>query len=375
MGYVFLNNTTGHWLAALGVALAVMLGLELVKRLLVRHLGVMAARTETKLDDIAVAALESTKFIVLAILGLYAGTAMLDLAPAVRVVVTRTAIVACLVQAAIWGNAALRDWLGHCYANRATDPARATSAAAVGFIARMVLWIVILLMILENLGVNITTLVASLGIGGIAVALAVQNILGDLFASLSIVLDKPFVIGDFIVVDKYLGSIEYVGLKTTRIRALSGEQLVVSNADLLKSRIQNMARMTRRRAVFSVGVTYDTPTAKLRLIPAMLTEIVKSQEPVTFDRAHFSGMTASALNFEVVYWVETPDYNRFMDIQQEIYLQLIDRFAEHGIEFAFPTQTLYLKNDGEDPAAEAGTALPPRGPVAASTDASEPAQG
>jgi small-conductance mechanosensitive channel len=301
---------------------------------------------------------------------------MLDLAPAVRLVVTRTAIVTGLVQAAIWGNSALRDWLQQYYENRSTDPARATSAAAVGFIARMVLWIVILLMILENLGVNITTLVASLGIGGIAVALAVQNILGDLFASLSIVLDKPFVIGDFIVVDKYLGSIEYVGLKTTRIRALSGEQLVVSNADLLKSRIQNMARMTRRRAVFSVGVTYDTPTAKLRSIPAMLTEIVKSQEPVTFDRAHFSGMTGSSLNFEVVYWVETPDYARFMDIQQEIYLQLIDRFAEHGIEFAFPTQTLYLKNDGEDAAAQAGTALPSRGPAATpASDAAGPAPG
>lgn len=346
MGFVFLNNTTGHWLAALGVALAVMLGLEIVKRVLVRHLGVIAARTETKLDDIAVAALDSTKFVVLAILGLYAGTAMLDLAPAVRLLVTRTTVVTFLIQAAIWGNSALRDWLQQYYENRNTDPARATSAAAVGFIARMVLWIVILLMILDNLGVNITTLVASLGIGGIAVALAVQNILGDLFASLSIVLDKPFVIGDFIVVDKYLGSIEHVGLKTTRIRAQSGEQLVFSNADLLKSRIQNMARMTRRRAGFTVGVTCDTPTDKLRAIPAILTAIVKSQSPVTFDRAHFNGLTGSALNFEVVYWVETPEYLRFMDIQQEIYLQLLDRFKEYEIELAFPSQTLYLRDDG-----------------------------
>jgi small-conductance mechanosensitive channel len=358
MGYVVLNNTTGHWLAALGVAVAVTLALELLKSLVVRHLGAIAARTETKLDDIAVAALESTRLLVLAILGLYAGTAMLELAPAVRLVVTRTAVVTGLVQAAIWGNSMLRAWLTEYYQNRADDPGRATSAAAVGFIARMVLWIVILLMILENLGVNITALVASLGIGGIAVALAVQNILGDLFASLSIVLDKPFVIGDFIIVDKYLGAIEHVGLKTTRIRAQSGEQLVFSNADLLKSRIQNMARMTRRRAVFSIGVTYDTPTTKLRMIPPMLTEIVQSQAPVTFDRAHFSGMTASALNFEVVYWVETADYIRFMDIQQEIFLQAIDRLKEHDIEFAFPTQTLYLKNEGEDAARLAGTAAP-----------------
>jgi len=214
-----------------------------------------------------------------------------------------------------------------------------------------VLWTVLLLMVLDNLGVNITTLVASLGIGGIAVALAVQNILGDLFASLSIVLDKPFVVGDFIIVDKYLGTVEYVGLKTTRLRSLGGEQLVFSNADLLKSRLQNMTRMNRRRAAFTVSVTYDTPTATLRRVPAMLTEIVKAQEPVTFDRAHFSGMAASSLNFDVVYWVETADFNRHMDILQEIYLQIMDRFAAEGIEFAFPTQTLHV----HDARAPAGT--------------------
>jgi small-conductance mechanosensitive channel len=167
----------------LGVALAVMLALWLARHVLVRRLGVIAARTATRLDDVAVAALESTKVAVMLIIGLYAGALMLALPDGVRVIVTRTAITTGLVQGAIWGNTALRSWLAQYYENRASDPARATSAAAVGFIARMVLWVVILLMILDNLGVNITTLVASLGIGGIAVALAVQNILGDLFAS------------------------------------------------------------------------------------------------------------------------------------------------------------------------------------------------
>jgi small-conductance mechanosensitive channel len=218
----------------------------------------------------------------------------------------------------------------------------------------MVLWVVVLLMILDNLGVNITTLVASLGIGGIAVALAVQNILGDLFASLSIVLDKPFVLGDFIIVDKYLGSVEYVGLKTTRLRSLGGEQLVFSNADLLKSRLQNMTRMTRRRAVFSVAVTYATPTATLRAIPPMLTELVKSQENATFDRAHFSGVGPSSMNFEVVYWVESADYNKFMDIQQEIYLQMLDRLAEMKVELALPTQTLQVRGLEAGPPESAG---------------------
>jgi small-conductance mechanosensitive channel len=327
------------WLTALGIAIGVALALYVVKAVVTHHLRKLAERTETRLDDIAVAALDATRLLALLVMGVYAGSRVLALPPAVQVFATRAAIVAGLIQAAIWGNAALRAWLAQYYENRATDPGRATSAAAVGFIARMVLWIVILLMILDNLGVNITTLVASLGIGGIAVALAVQNILGDLFASLSIVLDKPFVIGDFVIVDKYLGTIEYVGLKTTRIRSLGGEQLVFSNADLLKSRLQNMTRMSRRRAAF------------------MLADIVKAQETITFERAHFSGIGPSSMNFEVVYWVETADYIRFMDIQQEIYLQLVERLAEQDIRLALPAQTLHVEDARA--AVDEGRGVPP----------------
>lgn len=357
MNLVFFNNTTLAWLTALGIAAGVALALYITKRVGVHHMRKLAERTETRLDDIAVEALDGTRLLAIVIMGLFAGSKFLVLPPEVDVFAVRAAIVTGLVQAALWGHRALRAWLTDYYQNRAGDPARATSAAAVGFIAQTVLWTVLLLMVLDNLGVNITTLVASLGIGGIAVALAVQNILGDLFASLSIVLDKPFVIGDFIIVDKYLGTVEYVGLKTTRLRSLGGEQLVFSNADLLKSRLQNMTRMNRRRAVFTVTVTYDTPTATLRRIPAMLTDIVNSQAPVTFDRAHFSGMAASSLNFDVVYWVETADFNVYMNIQQEIYLQIMDRFAAEGIEFAFPTQTLYMR-DVRAPEAVAPPAAP-----------------
>ena len=344
MNQVFFDNTVLAWLTAFGIALGVALALYVLKRVAVHHLSALAGRTETKLDDIAVEALDGTRVLVIVIMGLFVGSKFLALPPAVQLFATRAAIVAGLIQAALWGNRALRAWLNDYYQNRAGDPARATSAAAVGFIARTVLWTVLLLMVLDNLGVNITTLVASLGIGGIAVALAVQNILGDLFASLSIVLDKPFVIGDFIIVDKDLGTVEYVGLKTTRLRSLGGEQLVFSNADLLKSRLQNMTRMSRRRIAFTVAVAYDTPTDKLRRIPPLLTEIVTAQESVTFERAHFSGMAAPALNFDVVYWVETADYVRYMDIQQEIWLQLMDRFAELGVEFAFPTQRLHVQD-------------------------------
>jgi small-conductance mechanosensitive channel len=364
MDVTFFNNTTLTWLTALGIAIGVALALYVAKSVVTHHLRRLAERTETRLDDIAVAALDATKLTVLVIMGLYAGSRVLALPPPVLVFATRAAIVAGLIQAAIWGNAALRGWLAQYYENRATDPGRATSAAAVGFIARMVLWIVILLMILDNLGVNITTLVASLGIGGIAVALAVQNILGDLFASLSIVLDKPFVIGDFVIVDKYLGTIEYVGLKTTRIRSLGGEQLVFSNADLLKSRLQNMTRLESRRAAFTVGVTYDTPAAKLRAIPGMLADIVKAKGKVRLDRAHFTGVGPSSMNFEVVYFYDSPDYNAFMDVQQEIYLQMVERFAAEGIEFAYPTQTLQVRGGG---AKEVPGTTPDAGPAPASS--------
>jgi small-conductance mechanosensitive channel len=369
MDLVFFNNTTLTWLTALGIAVGAALALYLAKRVVVHHLRKFAALTDTKFDDIAVETLDATRVFVIVVMGLFIGSKVLVLPAYVHVMVTRVAIVVGLVQAALWGNRALRAWLAEYYQNRADDPGRATSAAAASFIARMVLWIVIVLMILDNLGINITTLVASLGIGGVAVALAVQNILGDLFASLSIVLDKPFVIGDFIIVDKYLGTVEYVGLKTTRIRSLGGEQLVFSNGDLLKSRLQNMTRMSRRRIAFTIGVAFDTPPAKLRAIPVVLTEIISAQDPVTFERAHFSGVAGAALNFDVVYWVETADFIRYMDIQQEIYLQMIERFQQDGIELAFPAQALFM-HDAREARSEAG---PDAAPGAAPLPASAPA--
>ena len=355
MFLTFFGNTTLAWLTALGIAAGVTLALYLVKVVVVHRLGLLAERTETKLDDVAVAALRSTKPIVMVVMGLYAGSKVLILPASLQLGLARTAITVGLIQAALWGNTALRTGLAHYYDNRAADPARATSAAAVGFIARLMLWIVIVLMMLDNLGVNITALVASLGIGGIAVALAVQNVLGDLFASLSIVLDKPFVVGDFIIVDKFLGTVEHVGLKTTRLRSLGGEQIVFANGDLLKSRLQNMTRMTRRRVALTVSVAHATPTDTLRAIPALLSELVngqsQAQSPVTLERAHFTGPSGTAMNFEVIYWVETADYIRFMDVQQEIALQVLDRFKAMDVALAVPIQVTRVHGDDTAPLA------------------------
>jgi len=192
-----------------------------------------------------------------------------------------------------------------------------------------------------------TALVASLGIGGIAVALAAQSILGDVFASLAIALDRPVVIGDFIVVGEVMGTVERVGLKTTHLRSLSGELIVLPNNDLLSSRIRNYKRMFERRVLFTFGVTYQTPAESLQRIPGLVRELVERQELARFDRAHLAVFGPSALEFEVVYFVRDPDYNKHMDIQQQILLGLIRALDEAGVEFAYPTQTIHMAAPAE----------------------------
>jgi small-conductance mechanosensitive channel len=191
-------------------------------------------------------------------------------------------------------------------------------------------------------GVEVDALIASLGIGSVAVALAVQNILGDLFASLSIALDQPFVVGDFVTVDEYGGTVEHIGLKSTRVRSLTGDQLVFSNSDLLGSRIRNYGRMEERRVSFALGVACDTPYEKLKEIPTIIQEIVESQSHMRFDRAHFKEYGEFSLNFEIVFHVLTPDYSTYMDARQAINLEIYRRFAEEGIELPYPTQTILV---------------------------------
>jgi len=174
------------------------------------------------------------------------------------------------------------------------------------------------------------------------VALALQNVLGDLLASLSIALDQPFVIGDFLIVGDHMGSVEYVGIKSTRLRSLTGEQIVMSNADLLSSRVRNYGRMYERRIVFSLGVAYETPREKLQRIPPLLREIIEARDGVRFDRAHFAKYGDFSLDFEIVYYVQSPDYGRYMDAQQAINFRILEEFENLGVQFAYPTQTLWV---------------------------------
>jgi small-conductance mechanosensitive channel len=220
---------------------------------------------------------------------------------------------------------------------------RITTLGALSFVLRLGLYALVLIVALDNVpGVEVTALIGSLGISGIAVALAVQNVLGDLFASLSIALDKPFVLGDFVEIGADSGTVEHIGLKTTRIRRISGEQLVVGNTDLLNSRIRNYGRMAERRVVFGVDVAGETPHEKLERIPEMLREIIEAQLQVRFGRAHFSTFGDSSLTYEVVYFILDPEYDLYMDTQQAINLAIVRRFAAEGIQIPYPTQTVYV---------------------------------
>jgi small-conductance mechanosensitive channel len=252
-------------------------------------------------------------------------------------------VVAVALQGVLLANHAISMWLGRQRSTRsAEDPAAVTTLTGLSYVARLAIWSAALLLTLENLGVDVTALVAGLGVGGIAIALAIQNVLGDLFGSLSIALDKPFVIGDFIIVGDMLGTVERIGLKTTRVRSLSGEQLVFSNSDLLGSRIRNYKRMQERRVPFTVGVTYQTPVDELERIPGLARECIESTPNTRFDRAHFKEFGDSSFVFEFVYYVGSRDYNEYMDAQQSVNLGLCRRFEERGIEFAYPTRTLHV---------------------------------
>lgn len=338
----FAGNTLYDWASALIITLILFLVLRLAFGILCRRLGSISQKTETQADDILAAGLQGTKSYCLAMIALWGGAQWLEWGSwAGRL--NFLLFVAIVLQLAIWVNRMVSAYI-HNYSEsrKEANPGGVSIIQSLSFLFRLLIWSVALLLVVDNLGYDVTALVAGLGISGIAIALAVQNILGDLFASLSIVLDKPFVIGDFIIVGDLMGVVERVGLKTTRVRSLSGEQLIFSNSDLLNSRLRNFKRMEERRVPFTFGVLYQTTPEQLEGIPAMISEIIAGIENTRFDRAHFKGFGSSSYDFEVVYYVHTPDYNVYMDTQQLINLAICRGFAERGIEFAYPTRTLYV---------------------------------
>ncbi|MFP4543910.1 MAG: mechanosensitive ion channel family protein [Candidatus Kapaibacterium sp.] len=243
---------------------------------------------------------------------------------------------------------ALIDFLVRKYIAKQDDSPRRLIYKSLRPAIGIAMWTLGLVFLLSNLGFEISALIAALGVGGIAIALAAQAVLGDLFSYMVIVMDKPFELGDFIIVGDFLGVVEHVGIKTTKIRSLGGEQLIFANSDLTSSRIRNYKRMEMRRVLFQFGVLYQTPAEKVKLIPEWIKTMIESIDDTKFDRAHFHKYGDYSLNYEVVYYIQGNDYNKYMDIQQEINFQMFDKFESEGVEFAFPTRTLLFDNKHDD---------------------------
>ncbi len=340
----FLGNAVREYLTSAGVFVGVLLVLPIARAIILRRLKTFSERTANDLDDLLHDLLRRVVGpVVYLFTALYFATLFLTLpeslgllVQSLLVIVLAIKVAQVLQRLAAYG---IRRWTEQ---TAKEDPASAAMLKNVTWVVQLMIWAATVLFIFDNLGINITAFVASLGIGGVAVALAAQSVLGDAFSPFAIFMDKPFQVGAFLIVGDLLGTVEQVGFKTTRIRSLGGEQLIFSNSDLTSSRIKNYKRMRERRIVFSVGVVYQTPVEQVKAISPMIKRVVDEHEYARFDRAHFKSFGDFALIYEVVFYVLRPDYNTYMDVQQSMNFRLMEEFEKAGIEFAYPTQQLYV---------------------------------
>jgi small-conductance mechanosensitive channel len=339
----FFGNTVEAYLLASGIFVGILLALWIIKAAAINRLQRRADRTATDIDRFVVGLLRHIGPEVYLVVALYMATRSLTLTPTVEKIVYFIFVVVVTFRAVQLIQQAAAHFI-HRWIVRteAADASMEVAARNITIVFRFVVWVGAVLFMLDNLGIDVTAVIAGLGIGGVAVALAAQSLFRDVFGAFAIFIDKPFKIGDFIIVGDLLGTVEYIGFKTTRVRSLSGEQLVFSNHDMIDSRIRNFKRMETRRVVFKFGVIYQTPIEQVRLIPGLVADIIREHELARFDRSHFASYGDFALVFEVVYHVLTPDFNKYMDLQQFINLRMMEEFQKRGIQFAYPTQQVYV---------------------------------
>jgi small-conductance mechanosensitive channel len=338
----FYHNRVSDYLVCLAVLAGGILLVWAVEALALRRLKQWADTTSTTIDNFLVDRVHKTG-LPLAYLGLLqAALRTLSLTPRVERILDVAGIVLVTLLSIAFVVALIRYGFEEYMRKRGEDASRDRALKGAISIANGLVWITGTLFLLDNLGFRISTVVAGLGIGGIAVALAAQTVLGDLFAYFTILFDRPFEIGDFVVVGDFQGTVERLGIKTTRLASLGGEQIVMSNKDLTDSRVRNYKRMARRRVMFRLGVTYRTPAELLREIPEIVAGIFREVEGTALDRVHFFSYGDFSLVHEIVYFVDGNDYARYMDVQQKVNLRIHEEFGKRRIEFAYPTQTLYL---------------------------------
>jgi len=333
------------------VAILIFIGsiaiLKIFQVIILARLNNLAKKTKTDLDDMLIEVFRSIKPPFYFFISVYLAIKTITVADIVTKILLALFLIA-LVFEIVQAISRILDYMMKKYfsRNREEGEDNQHSQSMINLlqvIVKIILWALGFVLILSNLGIDVTSLIAGLGIGGLAIALALQNVLSDLFSAFSIYIDKPFRAGDFIKVGTDSGTVERIGMKTTRIRTLQGEQLIVSNQELTNARIQNFRRMDNRRVSFKIGVTYDTPSKKLAAIPTMIDEIVTKVELTTFDRCHFVEYADSALIFEIVIFIESKEIGDYLNARQEINLEIFKRFEKEKIKFAYPTQTIHLQ--------------------------------
>lgn len=345
---IVFKNTVKDFLISLGVFAIIFIVVFLLQRIVLRRLKKKVVATDTGLDDFIVKQIDKSVFPLLYYASVYIAARYLTLPDILTKILNVIGIVLVTIFMIRFVSSTVRYSINKYLEKREKDPMRRRTVQGLLPAINIIIWIIGIVFLLGNLGFDISAIVAGLGIGGIAVALAAQALLGDFFSYFSILFDRPFELGDFIILDDFMGTVEYIGVKTSRIRSLGGEQIVMSNTDLTSSRVRNYKRMETRRVLFKIGVTYNTPLDKLKKLPIVIKEIIEGIEKTRFDRAHFSAYGDSSLTFEIVYYVLDGDYNLYMDIQQEINLKIFETCEKEGIEFAFPTRTVYVKNEVEE---------------------------
>lgn len=338
----FLHNRILDYLIWLSIFLIGIIVIQIFKRFLLKRLRKWAKRTATTIDDFLIRMIEKELLPLFYFGAFYVSIQGLTLNPALEKGINVLGLILLTIFGVRFLLAVIVYGLENYWVKKEKDVAKKQGLKGILATVKVIVWGLAIIILLDNFGIRVSALIAGLGIGGVAIALAAQSILGDLFSYFSIFFDRPFEIGDFIIVGDLLGTVEHIGIKTTRVRSLGGEQLVFSNTDLTNSRVRNYKRMDKRRVVFRLGVIYETSLRKLKEIPVVITNIIKGINDTVFDRTHFFSYGDFSLVFEVVYYVIGSDYNKYMDVQQEINLKIKEEFEKHGIEFAYPTQTLYL---------------------------------
>lgn len=333
---VYYGNTLSSWLGAIASFSLWFMVLPLLRAFVLRRLRLRHPASSEESLELTLSLLGATKRLFLVAVAAWLSLRWLEVPPDIDHKLGIALQVIAWFQFGLWGVTVISHFVNKRQAALATGEG-AASLNILRFVGILFVWIVALLMLLANLGVKIMPLVAGLGVGGVAIALAVQNVLGDLFASLSIALDKPFKIGDFLVIGEEKGTVEQIGIKSTRLRSLTGEMIVMSNGDLLQSRVRNYGLLFERRASFTIGIVYETPRELIPQVPGLIEEAIRAQPKTRFDRSHFQKFGESALVYEAVYFVLDAEYNTYMDIQQAINLRLLEEFAGRGIKFAYPT--------------------------------------